>query len=208
MVLATNSGNTGFHLSDIYLHQQGRGIQITQIWFLFLLHGSKLFSVFVFVFAVGSFTYLRNFPVYHHAMLLSVRVKGFISIVFGEWLPHIQGLRDICLRGWGLGSPAVQQVLSHHTYIHHSPHHYHGGDGGGVLAPPTLPAISTTMFTIHDHHGDDIEIRACYSPPPGRLPSYFSAGSSSRGKSNQPTLIKCQMSHKYKTILLFLWLLS
>ena len=123
---------------------------------------------------------------------------------FGEWF---QGLRDICLRGWGLGSPAVQQVLSHHIFIT-TLLTTTGWCTSTSTPPPSLSAISTTMLTIHDHHGDDIEIRACCSPPPGRLPSYFSAGSSSRGKSNQPTLIKCQMSHKYKTILLFLWLLS
>ena len=138
-------------------------------------------------------------------------LKGVISIVIWRMIATylIQGLRDICLRGWGLGSPAVQQVLSHHnTYIHHSPHHHHGGDGDGVLASPTLPAISTTTFTMHDHHGDDIEIRACCSPPPGRLPSYFSAGSSSRGKSNQPTVIKCRTNTKLFYCFLVIWLLS
>ena len=32
----------------------------------------------------------------------------YFQICFSHW----QGLRDICLRGWGLGSSAVQQVVS------------------------------------------------------------------------------------------------
>ena len=32
----------------------------------------------------------------------------YFRICYSHW----QGLRDICLRGWGLGSSAVQQVLS------------------------------------------------------------------------------------------------
>ena len=143
-------------------------------------------------------------------MLLFVRLKGVILIVFWRMIPGFT--RHLLTRVGAWQSSSSAGALT--PYIYSSPLFSPPPQRGtgwctSISTPsPSLPAISTTMFAIHAHQGDDIEIRACCSPPPGRLPSYFSAGSSSRGKSNQPTLIKCQMSHKYKTILLFLWLLS
>ena len=71
-----------------------------------------------------------------------------VFVYFQICYSHWQGLRDICLRGWGLGSSAVQQVVSE------------------------IRCFIPLLYPL-DQLYPQIDTRAFYSPRAGLSPFFF-----------------------------------